>query len=128
MSWFKNLTNLHRKCVYKRPTRCTNSYNVSLFIIKCSTCFHHQGQRSGAVHRNWYKPARLAVATTTARRTGLYQFRYTAPNLRSWWWTKESETCRTLNDKQRNIIRICASSWCTYIHIAIRCTVRTMLN
>ena len=22
-----------------RPTRCTNSYNVSLLIIKCSTCF-----------------------------------------------------------------------------------------
>ena len=22
-----------------RPARCTNSYNVSLFIIKCSTCF-----------------------------------------------------------------------------------------
>ena len=25
-------------CV-SRPTRFTNSYNVSLFIIKCSTCF-----------------------------------------------------------------------------------------
>ena len=32
-----------------RPTRCTNSYNVSLFIIKCSTrlglLVHHQEQR-----------------------------------------------------------------------------------
>ena len=42
-----------------RPTRCTNSYNVSLFIIKCSTCFGHfspsSGAIFGAVYRNCYK-------------------------------------------------------------------------
>ena len=54
---------------------------------------------------------------TTARRTGLYQLRYTAPKRRSWWWNQQSETCRALNDKLRLIIRICASSWSTYIHI-----------
>ena len=32
-----------------RPTKCTNSYNVSLFIIKFSTCFE-------AVYRSWYLP------------------------------------------------------------------------
>ena len=31
-----------------RPTRCTNSYNVSLFIIKCSTCFGLFSPSSGA--------------------------------------------------------------------------------
>ena len=30
---------VYLSCVYNRPTRCTNSYNGSLFIIKCSTCF-----------------------------------------------------------------------------------------
>ena len=43
-----------------RPTRCTNSYNESLSIIKRSTCFHHQERRFGAVYCNWYKPVRLA--------------------------------------------------------------------
>ena len=31
-----------------RPTGCTNSYNVSLFIIKCSTCFGLFSPSSGA--------------------------------------------------------------------------------
>ena len=49
-----------------RPTRCTNSYNESLFIIKCSTCFGLLSPSSGetffeAVCHNWYKPVRLAV-------------------------------------------------------------------
>ena len=43
-----------------RPTRFTNSYNVSLFIIKCSTCFGlfslSSGRRFRAVHRIWYIP------------------------------------------------------------------------
>ena len=43
-----------------RPTRSTNSYNVSLFIINCSTCFGlfspSSGATFGAVYRNWYKP------------------------------------------------------------------------
>ena len=42
-----------------RPTKCTNSYNVSLFIIKHSTCFGLSSPSSGAtfveaVYRNWY--------------------------------------------------------------------------
>ena len=47
-----------------RPPRCTNSYNVSLFIIKCSTSdslVHHQERRFGGVYRSWYKPVRVAV-------------------------------------------------------------------
>ena len=36
-------------CVYiSRPTRCTNSYNVFLFIIKCSACFGLFSPSSGA--------------------------------------------------------------------------------
>ena len=50
-----------------RPTRCTNSYIVSLFIITYATCFGlfipTSGVTFGAVHRNWYKPVRLAVAS-----------------------------------------------------------------
>ena len=87
-----------------------------------------------------------------------YQLWYTAPKRRSWWWTKESETCRALNplnaelnpirhllalvgarhivrvsrirvnDKERHIIGNCVSSWSTNIHIAIRCTVHTTSN
>ena len=40
---------------------------------------HHQERRFGAVYRNWYMPVRLG----TARRTGMYQLRYTAPKRRS---------------------------------------------
>ena len=46
-----------RSVYTSRPTRCTNSYNVSLFIIKCSTCFGlfspSSGATFGAVYRNW---------------------------------------------------------------------------
>ena len=31
-----------------RPTRCTDSYNASLFIVKCSTCFGLFSPSSGA--------------------------------------------------------------------------------
>ena len=57
---------VHLSVYVSRPTRCTNSYNESLLIIKCST-------RSGlfspssratfleAVYCHWYKPVHLAV-------------------------------------------------------------------
>ena len=49
-----------------RPTRCTSSCNVSLLIIKCSTCFGLFSPSSGATFwsciSQWYKPVRLAVA------------------------------------------------------------------
>ena len=50
------ITNLVWRCMHRasycnvyisRPTRCTNSYNVSLLIIKCSTCFGHFSPSSG---------------------------------------------------------------------------------
>ena len=49
---------------------------------------HHQERHFGAVYRIWYKPVpyvwRLCgYSHTTARRTGLYQMRYTAPKRRS---------------------------------------------
>ena len=95
-----------------RPTRCTNTCNVSLFIIKFSTCFgrlvHHQEQCFEAVYHNWYKPVPYVwllcgyshtTATHVSAYTGLYQLWYTARKLCSWWWTKQSETCTELNDK-----------------------------
>ena len=61
----------NRTVYIRRPTRCTNSYNVSLFIIKCSTCFGlfspSSGATFGAVYRNWYKPVRLARNSQTYR-------------------------------------------------------------
>ena len=53
-----------------RPTGCTNSYNESLLIIKCSTCFGLFSPSSGAtffeaVYRNWYKAVRVAVNKDT---------------------------------------------------------------
>ena len=79
-----------------RPTRCTNSYNVSLFIIKCSTCFGLFSPSSGIdISRYvWLLPRNSQTYGTR-----LYQLRYTAPKRRSWWWTKESETFSALNDK-----------------------------
>ena len=55
-----------RNVYVSRPTRCTISYNVSLFIILSAlhvsdSLVHHQERRSGAVYRNWYKPVRLGV-------------------------------------------------------------------
>ena len=50
-----------------RPTRCTKSYNVSLFIIKCSTCFGLFSPSSGATF--WSCISQLVQA----RRTGLYR-------------------------------------------------------
>ena len=48
-----------------RPTRCTNSYNESLLIIKRSTCFGLLSPSSEATFfeavSQWYKPVRLAV-------------------------------------------------------------------
>ena len=55
----------HNNVYVSRPTRCTNSYNVSLFIIKCSTvsdCLvHHQEQHFGTVYRTCYELVCLAV-------------------------------------------------------------------
>ena len=71
-----------------RPTRCIDSYNVSLFIIKCSTCFRLFSPSSGATF--WSCILQLVYAGTiplavaTARRIGKYQMRYTAPKRRSW--------------------------------------------
>ena len=45
-----------------RPTRCTNSYNVSLFIIKCSTCFGLFSPSSGATC--WSCTSELVYAGT----------------------------------------------------------------
>ena len=43
-----------------RPTSCTNSYNVSLFIINAvhvsDFLVHHQERRLLKLYRNWYKP------------------------------------------------------------------------
>ena len=45
-------------CLYNvyisRPTRCTNSYNESLLIIKCSTCFGLLSQTSGVTFLKLY--------------------------------------------------------------------------
>ena len=61
----KFLNNKWLNVYISRPTRCTNSYNESLLIIKCSTCFGllspSSGATFGAVYRSWYKPVRLAV-------------------------------------------------------------------
>ena len=48
-----------------RPTRCTNSYNVSLFIIKCSTCFGPFSPSSGATF--WSCTSQLVQAGTVLR-------------------------------------------------------------
>ena len=56
-SHYKILTYSIWRCMHRasycnvyisRTTRCTNSYNVSLFIIKCSTCFGLFSPSSGA--------------------------------------------------------------------------------
>ena len=52
-----------------RPTRCTNSYNESLLIIKCSTCFGLFSASSGttcfeAVYRNWYNHSMVHAASS----------------------------------------------------------------
>ena len=79
--------NIWKHNVYiSRTTRCTNSYNVSLFIIKCSTCFR---LCFGAVYRNWYKPVRLAYTNCDIQ----------LQNITPDDGLTKSETCRALNDK-----------------------------
>ena len=49
-----------------RPTRCTNSYNKSLLIIKCSTCFGLLSPSSGATC--WSCTSHLVYAGTIRTR------------------------------------------------------------
>ena len=69
-----------------RPTRRTNSYNVSFLSLSAlhvsDSLVHHQERRFGAVYRHWYMPVPYVwllcgYRHTTARRTGLYQMRCT---------------------------------------------------
>ena len=48
LSFLLTMRNVSDKVYISRPTRCTNSYNVSLFIIKCSTCFGLFSPSAGA--------------------------------------------------------------------------------
>ena len=76
-----------------RPTRCTNSYNVSLFLIKCSTCIGVLSPSSGATF--WSCISQLVYTGTSGCCAQQPDVWYR----RSCWWTKESETCRALHDK-----------------------------
>ena len=66
-----------KKYVYiSRPTRCTNSYNVSFCIIKRSTCFGLFSPSSGTTFWSCISQCGIIryvwLLCTTARHAGLY--------------------------------------------------------
>ena len=71
-----------------------NSLNSSTLVTGVDECGYGKNMRS-------------SHSLTTAKRTDLYQLRYTAPKRRSWWRIQVSETRRALNVNPLKTIRIC---------------------
>ena len=89
-----------------RTIRCTNSYNVPLFIIKCSTCFGLFSPSSGC----------CVLITTQQPDVPAYtncdiQLQNFAPDD----GLKSAKHVERLMINKDTLISICASSWYTYI-------------
>ena len=110
-----------------RPTRCTNSYNVSLFIIKCSTCFARFSPssiiRSDVLElyiaigiSRYHKSGSCTVITAQQPHVPAYtNCDIQLQNIASDDGLKSPKHVEHLMIN-KDIIRICASSWSTYIH------------